>query len=122
MSLKASTGAPSFRAGTQPVLGVSVGTTGPTACVRDLSGPLQVFTVYTAGGSRVWSTADCFPGTGTDVRYLQPGERLQYNIRWSGTTSQPHCAGDRLTVPPGTYVLQVTIGSLKAAPATFTLS
>ena len=47
--------------------------TGTEACQRDVSGTLQVFTVYAADGSRIWSTADCFPGEGTEVRELAPG-------------------------------------------------
>jgi hypothetical protein len=53
---------------------------------------------------------------------MQPGESLQYNIKWSGTTSQPGCAGDRLTVPPGKYTIVASIGSLKGTPAKLTLS
>ncbi len=96
--------------------------TGSQACSQDVSGKDQVFTAYDATGKRIWSTVDCFPGTGTDVRYLQPGEVLQYNIKWSGTTSQPGCAGDRLTVPPGRYTIVASIGALKGAPVKLTLT
>jgi hypothetical protein len=96
--------------------------TGSADCTRDLSGPLQVFTVYTAGGDRVWSTADCFPGEGTDVRTLTAGTEVHYNVKWSGTTSAPGCAGTRVEVPPGKYQVRVTVGSLRAAPANFVIS
>ncbi|MTD14525.1 hypothetical protein GIS00_11265 [Nakamurella sp. YIM 132087] len=93
-----------------------------TECVRDLSGPLQVFTVYTAAGARVWSTADCFPGTGTDIREMPAGSSLQYNIRWSGTTSNPGCTADRVYVPGGEYVVKVAVGKLQSTPATLTIN
>ncbi len=122
LRLAAGTGAQSYVAGDRPILGVSVLNTGSAACTRDLSGPLQVFTVYTAAGARVWSTADCFPGEGTDVRTLPAQTAAQYNIKWSGTTSAPGCAGTRAEVPAGKYQVRVSIGSLRAAPADFVIS
>ena len=96
--------------------------TGAVPCTRDLSGPLQVFTVYTAAGARVWSTADCFPGEGVDVRSLPAQGAVQYNIKWSGTTSAPGCTGARTEVPSGSYQLRVTIGTLRATPVDFVIS
>lgn len=119
MDLQATTGTPTFAAGSQPILGVKVTYTGDVACQRDLSGALQVFTVLGINGDRVWSTADCFPGSGTDIRQLNPGDSVQYNIKWSGTTSAPGCTGDRIRVPAGDYVLHVEIGSLKAKTVAF---
>lgn len=121
LRLSADTGAPSYVAGDRPILGVSVLNTGSSACTRDLSGPLQVFTVYTASGARIWSTADCFPGVGTDVRTLPAGTAVHYDVKWSGTTSAPGCAGPRVEVPTGKYQLRVTIGSLHAAPVDFVI-
>jgi len=90
-------------------------------CINS-TGERQVFTAYDANGKRIWSTVDCFPGTGTDVRLMQPGESLQYNIKWSGTTSQPGCAGDRLLVPAGNYTIVASIGGLKGSPVKLTLT
>ncbi len=120
LALTTTVGAPVYGVGQTPILGVTVRNAGPVACVRDLSGELQVFTAYDSKGSRIWSTADCFPGSGTDVRVLQPGESLQYNIKWSGTTSQPGCAGDRLRVEAGTYSIVARVGGAKATAAKLT--
>ena len=122
IGLQATTGAPTYTSGGQPILGLTVTNTGAQTCVRDLSGPLQVFTVYSAAGARTWSTADCFPGVGDDVRVLDPGESLQYNIRWSGTTSAPGCQVDRTLVPAGSYVVRVNLGKLAATPVTLTIT
>lgn len=118
----ATTGAPSFPKGSQPILGLSVTNIGSATCMRDLSGPLQVFTVHTAAGARVWSTADCFPGTGTDVRQLAPGQTVTYHIKWSGTTSQPGCTGQRVPVPSGSYTLTAAVGTAVSKPAPFTIT
>ncbi len=120
--MTATTGAPSYPVGTEPVLGVSVTNSGSVTCTRDLSGGLQVFSVYTAAGARVWSTADCFPGTGTDINTLQAGESVQYNIKWAETTSSPGCTAARIQVPAGSYQVRVDIGSLHAKPAALTIN
>lgn len=122
LTLRATTGAPTYAVGDRPIIGVSVTNSGSVACTRDLSGSLQVFTVYTAAGARVWSTSDCFPGEGTDVRTLAPGESVQYNVKWSGTSSSPGCKAARVQVPAGQYQVRVDIGSLHATPAALTIS
>jgi len=121
LRLRASTGAPAYPVGDQLIVGVSVTNIGSVSCTRNLSGPLQEYTVYSAAGARVWSTADCFPGQGTDVRTLAAGESVQYNVKWSGKDSNPGCTAARVPVSAGHYQIRVTIGSLLAAPADFTI-
>lgn len=116
MAVTASTSAPSYPAGQQPRLTLSVTNKGPQSCVRDLSGPLQIFTVFAADGTRVWSTADCFPGQGSDVRELAAGQAVTFTIKWSGTSSAPGCTGDRAPVPPGDYTLVAQLGGLSSPP------
>ncbi len=112
VKLTATVGAPQYNVGQQPIVGVTVQNVGGEACVQDLSGARQEFIAYDAAGNRVWSTSDCLPGTGTDIRYLQPGQSLQYNIKWSGRSSQPGCVGERTRVPAGAYQIEVRIGTL----------
>lgn len=114
-------GGPTFPAGSQPRLGMTVTNTGTATCVRDLSGPLQVYTVYTASGQRVWSTADCFPGTGQDVRSLGPGKSTTFIIVWAGTNSSPGCTAKRSPVPAGKYTVVAQLGKLTSAPTPFTM-
>jgi len=107
--------------GANVIVGMTVTNSGTEACRRDVSGTLQVFTVFAADGTRMWSTADCFPGQGTDVRDLAAGEALKYTVKWSGTTSTPGCAGDRTHLAPGSYSLIVQLGTLAGPPAAFTV-
>ncbi len=109
------------KSGSSAIIGMSVTDSGAEACRRDVSGTIQVFTVFAADGTRMWSTADCFPGTGTEVRDLTPGQSLEYTVRWSGTTSAPGCAGERAPVPAGDYTLIAQLGGLSSAPAAFTV-
>jgi len=122
IAITATTNAPSFASGSQPIVGMVITNTGTETCQRDVSGTLQSFTVFAADGSRVWSTADCFPGEGTEVRELNPGQTLKYTIKWSGTTSQPGCAGDRSPVPAGDYTLVAQLGGLSSGPAAFAIT
>lgn len=122
LQLTTTVGAPTYPSGAKPILGLTVTNTGSAECTQDVSGSRQVFTVTSAGGRRIWSTSDCFPGTGTDVRTLQPGESLQYNIKWSGTSSQPGCTGDRAVVPAGTYRVTAALGGWSATPVLLELS
>jgi len=122
ISVTADTAAPTFVSGSQPVLGVVVTNVGAVPCQQDLSGTIQVFTVNAADGTRIWSTTDCFPGEGTEVRELAAGETVKYTIRWSGTTSQPGCAGERVTAPAGDYTVTAQLGGLSSAPVAFALT
>ena len=89
-----------------------------------VSGTLQAFTVFAADGTRMWSTADCFPGEGTEVRELAAGQTLKYTIKWSGTTSAPGCAGERAAVPAGDYTVVATArrAAVQRARGTFTIT
>jgi len=122
ISVTAAPSAPAFAVGDQPRLLLTVTNTGTQACQRDVSGSLQTFIVFGADGSRIFSTADCFPGTGTEVRELTPGQQLQYTIKWSGTTSAPGCTGERSAVPAGAYTVIGQLGALSSAPAPFTVT
>jgi hypothetical protein len=122
VTVTATTAAPSFAAGSQPKLGMVVTNTGTVACQQDVSGTQQVYTVTAAEGSRVWSTTDCFPGEGTEVRELTPGQTVQYTIKWSGTSSAPGCAGDRTVVPAGDYTVVAQLGALSSPPTAFAIT
>jgi hypothetical protein len=110
------------KSGANVIVGMTVTNTGAEVCRRDVSGTAQVFTVFGADGTRLWSTADCFPGQGTEVRDLTPGQVLEYTVKWSGTTSAPGCTGDRTPLAAGSYTLIAQLGPMSSAPAAFTVS
>jgi len=122
IAVAATSTAPSFVVGSTPILGMTITNSGTETCQRDVSGTLQTFTVLAADGVRVWSTGDCFPGEGTEVRELTPGQTLKYTVKWSGTTSAPGCAGDRAPVPVGDYSVVAQLGGLVSQPAVFSMT
>lgn len=121
ITVKATTQGTVFPAGAQPRLGMTVTNASRDTCVRDVSGTLQVYTVYTAAGARVWSTADCVPGEGHEVRQLAPGASASFLIIWSGKTSNPGCTATRVRVKAGEYKLVASLGTLSSKPVTFTM-
>ncbi|WP_158726655.1 hypothetical protein [Tomitella fengzijianii] len=95
---------------------------GSVPCVRDLSGPMIVNTVESVDGGEVWSNADCFPGTGSDIRTLEPGQQAQFKMVWAGTTSSQGCTpADRKQVPPGVYAVTTHLGSMSGKPVPFNI-
>jgi len=122
MSVAAAPAAPVFQVGDKPRLLLTITNTGSRTCRRDVSGVLQIFTVFGSDGTRVWSTTDCFPGAGAEVRELTPGQQVQFTIKWSGTTSSPGCASPRALAPAGNYTLVGQLGKLASPPAQFTIT
>ncbi|HZM66134.1 MAG TPA: DUF4232 domain-containing protein [Nakamurella sp.] len=122
ISVAAAPAAPAFQVGDKPRLLLTITNTGSRTCRRDVSGALQIFTVFGSDGTRVWSTTDCFPGEGAEVRELTPGQQVQFTIKWSGTTSSPGCASPRALAPAGNYTLVGQLGKLASPPAQFTIT
>jgi hypothetical protein len=112
---------PSYPVGSRPVLSLSVKNVGAAACVRDLASSQQEVLLY-AGGTRLWSSNDCYPGGGTDLETIAPGGRRTYPVTWSGLASEPGCPAPRARVPAGRYTLTARIGTLRGSPATLTLT
>jgi hypothetical protein len=120
LAVTASPGQPSYRVGETPVLKLSVRNTGAVSCVRDV-GPREQEMLMYAGSTRVWSSNDCYPDGGTDIRTLAPGETITSTVVWSGLGSQPGCAGKRSRVPAGTYEVTGRVGEVRSRSATLVL-
>lgn len=119
LSLISSTDQPSYTVGSSPSLTLVVRNTGAVSCRRDLGSSVVELRVL-SGTDRIWSSDDCTPGRGSDVRTLAPGASRSVQLTWSGKRSQPGCAGDRTQAKAGTYTLVARVGSLRRAGATFT--
>jgi hypothetical protein len=120
LTVVASAAKPAYRVGETPVLKLTARNTGPVACVRDV-GPRQQEMLLYAGSTRIWSSNDCYPDGGTDIRTLSPGESVSSTVVWSGLSSQPGCAGTRTRVKAGSYDLVALVGGARSAPAKLVL-
>jgi len=120
LTLTVSVAKPAYPVGAQPQITLSLQNTSGTTCTRDLAASQQEVLLYD-GKTRLWSSNDCYPGGGTDVQAIAPGERDRYSVTWSGLASHPACAGTRTRVGAGRYRLVGRIGSLHSAPTTLVL-
>ncbi|RDI47168.1 DUF4232 domain-containing protein [Nocardia mexicana] len=122
LAVKVTVGQPTYKTGEQPVFGIVATNISTTACQRDMGSGMQQVTVQSLDGQRrLWSNTDCDQGGPTDMRTLKGGEQAAFTLTWSGTTSQPGCAGERVKVPPGAYAVVAQLGSVRSAPETFNI-
>ena len=121
LKLAATTAAPSFKLGSQPVLALQVTNTGTKACVADLSDAQIELLVYN-GESRVWGSHDCQVEPGTQLMSLNPRQAVRRSITWTGLSSQPQCAGTRQLVGAGSYTLHAKLSGVEGTTATFSLT
>ncbi|MEV4154246.1 hypothetical protein AB0J48_14610 [Nocardia salmonicida] len=122
LALKVTVGQPTYRVGDQPAFGTVITNISSVACARDLGAGPQ-FLVYTLDGQRrLWASNDCNQDDPAEMKTLKAGEQLSYKGTWFGTTSQPQCAGDRLQVPAGAYMVVAQLGAVRSAAEPFNLA
>jgi hypothetical protein len=79
---------------------------------RDCSfnvGPRYLSVVIKSGGiTRIWSSANCVTGPGSDFVALSTGVPSVLHFSWNRKASSPACRASRAAVRPGTYTATVT--------------
>ncbi len=120
LTLRVTSEKPTYQIGDMPVIRLTVADVSAAPCLRDLGAAQQEILLY-ADGRRLWSSDDCYPGTGADPQVLQPGRPTTVAVVWSGLSSQPACAGTRVGVGPGRYTLVGRLGSLRSPPGWLTV-
>jgi hypothetical protein len=79
---------------------------------RDCSfniGPRYLSVVIKSGGiTRIWSSANCVTGSGSDFVALSTGVPSVLHLSWNRKASSPGCQASRAVVRPGTYTATVT--------------
>ncbi|MFE3256952.1 hypothetical protein ACFXPS_14500 [Nocardia sp. NPDC059091] len=122
LAVKVTVGQPTYKVGEPPQFGIVITNISSTACARDMGSGLQLVQVQSLDGQRrLWSSTDCYPDGTPDVHTLAPGQQAAFTVAWSGATSQPNCAGDRVPVPAGPYTVVAQLGSVRSAPEPFNL-
>ena len=123
LAVKVAVAQPTYKAGEQPVFNIVITNISSTACERDTGAALQQVSVQSLDGQRrLWASTDCNPEGTPDPRTLSPGQQAFFTVTWSGTTSQPNCAGDRIPVPSGAYTVVAQLGSVRSAPEPFNIA
>ncbi|WP_174184851.1 hypothetical protein [Nocardia barduliensis] len=123
LAIKVTVEQPTYKTGEQPVFGIVITNISAVACTRDMGSGLQQVSVHTLDGQRrLWSSTDCYPDGQPDVRTMSRGEQAAFTVTWSGTTSQPNCAGERVQVPPGPYSVIAQLGSVRSMAEPFNIA
>ncbi|MEU6828475.1 hypothetical protein ABZ894_07455 [Nocardia beijingensis] len=123
LAIKVTVEQPTYKTGEQPVFGIVITNISAVACTRDMGSGLQQVSVHTLDGQRrLWSSTDCYPDGQPDVRTMGRGEQAAFTVTWSGTTSQPNCAGERVQVPPGAYSVVAQLGSVRSMAEPFNIA
>ncbi|NUS93677.1 MAG: hypothetical protein HOQ36_14940 [Nocardia sp.] len=123
LAIKVSVGQPTYRIGEEPVFGIVITNISGAPCTRDMGSGLQRVSVHSLdGGRQLWASTDCYPDGEPDVRTLDRGEQAAFTVTWTGATSQPECAGERVAVPAGAYNVVAQMGSVRSAPEPFNLA
>jgi hypothetical protein len=121
LGVAATTPLKTYKVGQQPELEIQVTDTGDAPCIADLSDGQIELLVYN-GESRVWGSHDCQVEPGSSPMTLTPRQPVKRAIRWTGLSSQPHCAGSRMRVGPGNYTLRARFAGIDGRPSTFSIS
>ncbi|WP_067858485.1 hypothetical protein [Nocardia shimofusensis] len=123
LAVKVTVAQPTYRVGEKPVFGIVITNISAEPCSRDFGSAAQQISVQTLDGSRrLWTSTDCYPEGKPDTRTLDRGEQAAFQVTWSGSTSQPECAGERVPVPPGAYTVVAQLGSVRSTAEPFNIA
>ncbi len=123
LAVKVTVEQPTYKSGEQPVFGIVITNISSVACSRDVGSGLQQISVFSLDGQRrLWASTDCYPDGQPDIRTLNRGEQAAFQVTWSGSTSQPNCAGSRVPVPAGAYSVVAQLGSVRSAAEPFNIA
>jgi hypothetical protein len=89
-------------------------------CDRDVGADAQELKLQDASGV-VWSSDDCNPRHGTDVRSFAPAKELTFSLTWPGTRSKSgtgavNCAAGAPAPTSGVYELIARLDKKVSAP------
>ncbi|GLX00643.1 hypothetical protein [Microtetraspora sp. NBRC 16547] len=113
-------GQQTYAGSAEPTFLMTIVSTGRVDCTVDV-GPRMLETRIVSGNDRVWSTADCVSGEGTDIQMLKRGVPYVRTIRWDRHRSGADCAVKRAAALPGTYVAWTHADGLQSSKTVFYL-
>jgi hypothetical protein len=96
--------------------------TSTRSCSRDVGADLQELRLV-LGAQTIWSSDQCGPSRGSDVRTFAPGAEREYMVTWNGNASSKCSGGVPSGAPPeaGDYQLLARLGTKRSAPVVLTV-
>jgi len=107
--------------GQVPEFDVDVVSTSARTCAFNV-GPKFLALIITAGGKRIWSSADCVAGRGSLLTDLARGVPTVLPLSWDRQSSAPGCAVTSRPVSAGSFTAAASDGGLASNSVTFKLS
>ena len=109
-----------YQPGTTPRFTAHAVSTAGQPCGFNM-GPKFVSVVIAAGNRRIWSSADCVHGAGSNMVVMASGKKAALRVSWNRRTSSPGCSGTGHLVRPGEYQVSVVAGRLHSRSVNFVL-
>jgi len=103
-----------YQAGATPRFTVSAISERARPC-RFNMGTKFVAVVVASGSRRLWSSADCVSGGGSNMIVLTRGVPAVLHLSWDRRTSSLGCGGVRQVVPAGEYQVAAIAGPIRSA-------
>ncbi|WP_062430211.1 hypothetical protein [Herbidospora daliensis] len=104
----------------RPGFMLTVVNTAKNPCKVDV-GPRALEMRITSGPARIWSTADCVSGSGTDRQLLKRGIPYVRSIEWDRNRSGDSCTSKSSVAGKGTYIAIARSGPLRSKKNVFHL-
>jgi hypothetical protein len=92
--------------------------TGSKACSFDMGARSLAVVIDTLSGRRVWSSADCVTGSGSDADVLASGAHAALHITWDRRTG---CGATGNLVRPGEYQATAVAGAEHSKSVNFVI-
>jgi hypothetical protein len=102
---------------------IKIKNVGSRTCSRDVGAvPQELY--LDQGARKYWSSDDCSPAGGHDVRQFAPGVERDYKITWNGRESSTctNGAASGPNPPDGQFQLRARLGTLVSNPVTLTFA
>jgi hypothetical protein len=110
----------SYAPGARPKFTMSVVSTAGRRCAFNL-GPRYLRLVIHSGSVRVWGSADCLHGSGTQVAMLRRGVPVQRKLTWDRTLSTAGCRLSHTAARPGAYTATASDSGVQSRTLVFDL-
>jgi hypothetical protein len=101
-----------YQAGKMPSFTVHAISHGEQPCRFNMG--TKFVSVVIASARRVWSSADCVSGSGSNMIVLARGRPAVLRVSWDRRTSSPGCGGASHAAVPGEYTVIAVAGRLRS--------
>ncbi len=101
---------------------IEIGNASGRTCARDVGADVQELRLLDGTGTViVWSSDDCNPNRGHDVRSFPPGKVVSFTLSWAGRRSRSGagtktCGAEAKAPDPASYQLVARLGQKLSAP------